>query len=346
MAVYFFDGMNVYAIGQDDSDLIEAGYLVSGTNIKMTADGRYGGNAVRMNNSAGWLRKNLDVSADLWVIQGWLKCSTLPSSPAHFIQFQDSAARVLVALRITGDGRLKLYDADGYVGQTAAGKITNEQYHYFEFKVAINDCSGSAAVRIDGTLIFNQGSIDTSYGSNPDRIILSGTGPDTNQAYWDDLILINDLGGSGVAKDWIGRKRVLELKGIADTSQEDWSRSAGSDSYSLLNENIPGDHDGDLTYINDDTPGQETRIELEKLGVGPAIFAVNTLSAARETEADGTALRHTLKSGASTYESGDIDLETTYQTDRTVWELDPNGDIDWTVAAVNAVREGVKLVSV
>jgi hypothetical protein len=76
-----------------------------------------------------------------------------------------------------------------------------------------------------------------------------------------------------------------------------------------------------------------------------SVFAVQTCLWAAKSDAGARTTCHVTRSGGADYDGTAFAPATTYTYYQKLMELDPNGDIAWTIANVNAAEFGYKVVT-
>jgi len=218
---------------------------------------------------------------------------------------------------------------DAYVDdvKVADGTIEVSMNDWFQVQFyAVIDNAGSIGVRIDG-----HQSIDYSGDTQPAGAAGAsyvrfqggavGTGlPD----YYDDLVW-----GEG---GYLGSLRCYEKRPTADTAQDDWTPSVG-ENYECVDETPENDADYNSTAVS----AQADELVLEDFdGSDKTPRAVVAWLRAREESATGESVKVGVDSNGTD--------ETTTHALSTDWEYyfhvaddDPDGDIPWADAAIDAL---------
>lgn len=148
------------------------------------------------------------------------------------------------------------WDAYGSAGKVADGTIqindATPQWHHYQIHIVISSTgTGVVQTKIDGVLDVNYSGATASSGGHCDFIRLSGgTNVVGATCRIDDLIF-----GTG---DWPGDLRIDPIYPTADTADEDWLLSTGSDSYALIDEVPMSESD----YLYTTTDGDQTIVEM------------------------------------------------------------------------------------
>ena len=338
------DGFDVY---DDWEDMEAAGWDMSGAYLyTQITSGRWpGGNSVRLYHSASVNAKiSTTASGNEFGIQSAFKVEQRQTE--NFISVSNDGG-VCFRLVLVSNGTLYLYDSNNsLVAQSSVWpSILDNTWHYLEVWATI-DNSGHALVKVDGVTVLDE-DLDTQNGTtNVDAVqIYSASDVSDKGTCWDDIVLMDAAGTRLNAL--IGDSRIDTLVPDADTAQEDFTCSSGSDSFALLDDTIPGDHDGDTSFIYSTTAGHKTRCELEAVSIAAlAVHAIALVSVMKMTTGGHTVVAHgTIRSNGTDEDGTSRTLTVSYVPYRDIWELDPDGDVAWTEASVSALEVGVGLVS-
>lgn len=152
----------------------------------------------------------------------------------------------------------------------------------------------------------------------------------------DDLYIRDDTARFGPV-------RVATRYPDADTAQDDWQKSEGSDAFSLVDDE---EFDGDGTYIFGSDADDEVRMTAsDGLGIVETVHAVAVRSSNKKTDGASRTLANVLKSGTTEVEGSEEDLETSYSSQLDIWVNNPDTAAAWTGAEALAVEFGVKVKS-
>jgi hypothetical protein len=149
-------------------------------------------------------------------------------------------------------------------------------------------------------------------------------------------------GSGGSYNDFIGQRRVQVIVPDADTADVDWTPSAGSDHYPLVDDLDPDD---DTTYIEDTVTDNEDIWKYEDItGFDSSVDALSLITDVRVTDVTPYDLKTVVKSGGTKYDSA---AETIGGTDYLMKDRlmvdDPNTGSSWTQNGINSVEMGVKV---
>lgn len=356
MSIRLMDSTQLYGAVEGASvPLGEAGYTSNGfSSIDIVAGaGKFGGNTFRCSNALVKLKyywSGGGPTSKIWIMGAYVLWEGWAGAQYNFMEIGRPAGElsesVNCGIRRGNDGSIEIYDStDTKVASSAASVIATPftTYYYIEFKAYEDDSAGYATVKVNGTQVVTVSSIDTRANAgyaNEVRWKAQAGGVYMN---FDQLVVFDGDGEAWEVRDFIGPKRLWVLGGTADTAQEDWDRSAGSDSYALINDTAPGGHNGDTDYLQEDTNLGQTRVAVANL---PGIInpvALNTVITAKDISGL-PAINHVLKSGTVHFSNLDYNLNGgSWKANRRVWPRDPaSGGIPWTDSAVNALEKGVR----
>jgi hypothetical protein len=102
----------------------------------------------------------------------------------------------------------------------------------------------------------------------------------------------------------------------------------------------------DTDYVYSSNPGDLDVYNLQDLTVAPSgIAAVVSRVAMRKSDTGARTACSQFKSGAFTQDQPTLNLAVTYGWQVANFPVDPNTSVAWTMAGVNAVQLGVKVVA-
>jgi len=286
---------------------------------------------------------------------------SLPSVPSE-IYFRLAARRTaqtgphaayLIWLQILGGGTHQLQFWNDFSNNLislkrggtviASGGALGSQWVCIEVYVLIHPTNGIVYVWQNGVLIISftgntrNGTASEITGINFGSI----AGAECYCTMEFDDFAINDTTGS-VNNGRIGQGGIVALWPNADTADKDFSRSVGSDNYSLVNSFPP---DGDTTYVEAGTIGDLDLYQHQQIGGAGTVDAVWLTLTGRVVNGAAAPIQPTIKSVATTMVgSPPIYLVNTYATQGRLFETDPNGGIPWTTTAVNSALIGMTVV--
>ena len=215
------------------------------------------------------------------------------------------------------------------------GAVTHavQTWHLVQFHVVI-DNSGTIETRIGGIDDISY-SGDTQPGETTAiekvRVFQYVAGVNYIDSYVDDLVFGSD--------DWPGDIRfAAALVPDSDTAQKDWTPSAGSLNYDLVDDVPPNDSEyisaGSVNYkdlygLSDWSPS----------GSEEPQFIVDWMRAKKDV-AEPCNIESLVKSGSTESSSGSISIDTDWTYYSTVIDEDPDTSAEWTESGINALQIG------
>lgn len=238
-------------------------------------------------------------------------------------------------------GIISAFKGDGtLLAQSSTFAIIEGDWHFVEFDITIDNAAGSARIVVDSVEAINVTGVDTRNGGavgTADRIYLccsTGGFPNANRHYFDNLY-VGDPYGTGLI-ELAGPVRVDVLTPNANDSVA-FTPSAGAN-YENIDDATPDD---DGTYNETLSDGVADDFTLPSLPDDSlTIYAVQVRSVAARNGAGVAAIANRLISGATTDVSASESLAGSYEELTTLFELNPDGDVEWDDDAIDALKVG------
>lgn len=285
-------------------------------------------------------------SAPQTMIIGFAFKPVTPRDATGFLTLNDPANTVN-HITLTHDATLNVQVRRGTHAGTILGTHTvplvEDEWHYIELKVTIDNTVGAVELRINGpdsnTLILS--SVDTQNGATPDiGWVAIGNGTvAASPYYWqyDDLYILDDQGSK--LNDFLGDTRVQLLLPASNGSQNDMTPLSGSN-YQNVDE---ADPDDDTSYNSSPTPGDRDLYNITNV-FPEDVHAVALNIRARKDQAGNLQHRAVIKNGASEALGPDTPLVAAYSNYQTLLEDAPGGG-DWDQTKLNASEFGLDVRS-
>lgn len=330
--------------GVTEANMTDGLYAEVGAGFQLsTINPRTGTHSGLRSSGAALLRRVLG-GAKTTVGQGLaMHINQLPGSNNQFVicDFRDTAnaVQLTVVLQSTGIIAIKRGGPAGTeLGATASPAIVAQAYQHVETLVTFDDTVGSVEVRVNGVTVLSLTGVDTVQSANVEcsQVAIFTNSSDVT-VFIDDYFVYDDTGSFN--NTFIGDRRVLTLFPNADTAQEDWVPSTGTDSFAMVDEADPDDDSTFLSAAAGLSPSPVTELGLDNLpsGVG-SISAVMTLHRSRKTDAATANMQASVVSGASASVGADRPLTEQYTYYGDVIEADPDTAAPFTPAAVDALK--------
>lgn len=342
MSLLFFDGFEIYAT----ADISKRWNSVTGSPAINAGGGRRSGGALyapNNGNSSHNVSKSLGGNYSTVVMGFNFNPNIFESSISTFAQLLDGST-VQVSLRLNTSGTISVCLGASTIIDTSTTAITANSDNYLEFKVTIHDTTGSFDLRLNGTSILSGSSVDTKSSSNAyvNTVLLGTTGGLTVKTWkFDDFYILN-TSGSAPNNDFLGDVRIDAVYPTADGNYTDWTPSAGSDHYALVDETTPNGTD----YVSSSTAAQQ---DSYVMGNPPTlsseiIYGVQVSVAALKDDAGSRSIKVGVRSNTTDSVSASKALSTYQAYYSHILETDPDTGIAWTPEGVNAVEALIESV--
>lgn len=234
------------------------------------------------------------------------------------------------------------------LGTSDNNLFAHDVANFFEIKATIGDSVGEVIVQNNGVAVYTLSNVDTKQTANAsfgavtfrpwDVPFVGYAGFSIDDFYYCDTT----AGASSYPTDtFLGDVGIVTLFVVGNDSVA-WSPLTGQN-WQMVDEPAFG---GDASYNSSATPGDEDRFNFETLPAAVLqAIAVQITGAYRKDDVGGRTLKQGLKSGSTESYGATRALPNDYAYFSDVYEADPDGSVDWTVAAVNALKGACNLVS-
>jgi len=270
-----------------------------------------------------------------------------PGSYNHSYMAWYKGGTILGSIRFAYNNPLRICNSAGTIVATGTTLLLQNIWYLIEIHVKIAD-SGNYDVKIEGLTEASLAySGDTKPGADADfdRILfyIASQGVVTNSYSIDDIGL-NDTAG-GADDSWCGEGKIIRMYPNDDVTTELTQYPALTDHHADVDE-VPAD--GDTTYVQGTVVDEEDLYELTASGLVAAdvdnISRVWVESRTKDTTATGGTALLFISSNAVVDDGPDVTLTTSYDTRVSSGEFlqDPDGPAAWDVAALDALRAGVR----
>lgn len=344
MAIQVIDGFDLYnGVGANTG--VQAKWINNGT-FSMVA-GRFGGQAFRIGTGASnsgsqriWPSNYAEFTVGIAV--RYYVFPTVTNSAGHIIFMDSTSTQCGITVNTSGAVEIRRFTTlttSTTLATSANSVISANTWHYIEMETVINDTTGSMNVYVDGVLAVSVSGADTKTSANnyANRISIGNSQGNTAAAGsidFDDYYLTDSA-------TRLGERRVETLMPNADTAQKDFTRSAGSDNFALVDEALSN---GDTDYVQGSTVGNLDRYTHAGFSVPPtAISAVQLTSFALKTDANSRSIALHARSGATDSDGPNYALAASYGKFDRILETDPATSTAWTPTGVNSLQFGPKV---
>jgi hypothetical protein len=226
-----------------------------------------------------------------------------------------------------------------------AGSTVFDPNAWHIVELFVDGANGQAILKVDGvTQAAKTGGLGSGFTSF-DRFMfgIGNLGYGGHASAWFDDIAVNDTSGP-TENSWCGPGGIYLLKPNADQSPLEWSPSAGTTHYTLVDETPVDIND----YIYAETPGTADRFGLSDLPPqAREVRAVQPIGYFALTESGEAWVRMRLVSGASSYDAGTAYLVTVHPNAEhrrfAILSQSPFTGSAWTPSEVNDLSLQVEI---
>lgn len=336
MALLFIDGFD-HMVGS--TGLSSKWGTVGGT--VSTASARSG--AVGLNVTSTQISKALPASGGFVFGVAVKVIGTVLWGSYDLLQARESTT-VHLTLSTNGSNQLCVKRGSTVLA-TGTTFLAQNNWYYIEFKGVIDSVAGSYAVQIDGVAEPNLSAtaVNTRNGGTTgqwDRLALNGSNHN-----FDDLYVC-DLSGSA-NNDFLGSCKVETRMALADFvlpgSNHGLTPSTGTDHGALVDETTPNASD----YNYSDTVGTKDTYKLPALAFTPsgAVYGIQTNLFVAKSDSGTRTVCAVVRSGGTDYDGTGFVPSTSFGFRSEIRQVNPATGLPWTVADLNALEVGMKIVS-
>lgn len=295
--------------------------------------------------SGGGYVKNLDSTKTSLIIGASIRVVPYENTYTEplLLGVRDANAQVAHLVKIGEDGRLKLYRwqyGNEDLISTSVATAAARGWHYIELQVTQGSSNGVLSVRINGILAIQMNAQNTIQGGGQLLTAFLGAIPGQSCPLTLDVddFYIADTSGT-INNTFLGDVRVDALKAQADGSLNQWTVTpSGTAAWEAVSD------EDETTNITAPSAGLRQSFDVAPLPVmaTPAVFGVQLTMLARKTDAGLGKLKGLVVSGAQTAVSPEVILQEQQAWQCSLFERNPNGNVQWTEAAFNAAEFGVE----
>lgn len=345
MALLVFEGFDSI---NSVTDLITGPFnsVLGGTNPTInTANARTGsGNCVGLNGavSPGMQLLKATGGSGSTIIIG---AAMITNNGKGFIgAFNGAVCQVSFACDTSGT--LTVYrgsPATGTLLGTASTIALASVYNYFELQVTVTTASGSIVARVNGQIVINLSSLNTSFDGTSiiNQIGVGNTYTSVGNAGYLDDLYVSDLSGNAPYNTFLGDVHVSTLFPSANGTVS-WTPSSGQNWQNVSETAM----DSDTSYNTCLVPGQIDLFSTPGLTTTPiTIYGVQIKMATRMEGAGNDSIAGVISSNSIVQIGSSQAVLSNYTYVDQVFTVDPNTAGAWTKAGVNAAQYGYKRIS-
>lgn len=261
------------------------------------------------------------------------------------VVFSTDASSESVAVNMTASGALSVRYG-GLAGTTTTSTNTTfqvGQVYYLEVAVYTHNTNGAIRIDVDG---LNDSDVTLT---SVDTLGISGA--DIGDIEFNsDAIIIDDVhveigtGTSIGSGDMLGPLVVRTLYPQSDGTHTDFSLSAGSDHYALVDE-AQANEDTDYIHTSTASDRDSFNFDLSDLGTVDTIQDIQLVTSIRKEDPGTarTANQFSITTGPTTTDESSFAVGDNYVFERNIRETNPGSAAAWTTS--DSLEVGVRLVS-
>lgn len=351
MALLWIDGFDHYTTtnGADFPD-VEGGAYAVNHKFEVRTMPELGGFGIRTTNFVGnaheWGRKVLPSAVSSGVLgvgfHYYLHTGELSNSSNTYgiVSFRSAGGAGLYHIGFSqgsnsfGTPTLSIYQGTNTTPiATSVSTLSENTLFHIEVQIGIASGTGYIEARVNGETYVRADNLTTNGTAIAGVSLMSTVNGNTswNQGHYYDNLYIYDGTGS-VNNDWLGERNVFTLMPDGDSLDQDWTPSAGSDGYAMIDE-IPAD-DG-ATYVESTTVGDTSNFTVAALpSSNIAILGVQTVLKATKTGTDPATVSFGPQGDLGAAQAMTQDE---YRYYHSISEIDPSTTNPWLLSDVNSL---------
>lgn len=334
MSIAWMESFDFY--GANIANALLRGYT-RGSNSSAIASGasaRTGTSYLNINNSNPnnqWFQKALD-SAQTIVGQGvGINFQSVPTltGGVHIGLRWGSSNRTIIQVVLNPLLGFNVYGGTTLLGSTTNNLIVTGTYYWIEGKV-ICGTGGTASfeLRVNGATVL------TITGLTIVSLNVCALGKEIGgegSAFYDDWVIWDGNGTQN--NDFLGDRRIVTLYPNADTALAQWTPTPAGTGFSCIDEANPSDTD----FVTANNAGDISEFNKQAIPADVnTVAAVCPVARAFKDSAGPSTFRVGINSAGNVINSGEFLPNTTVAYFSQIFEENPNGNIPWTKAAVDA----------
>jgi len=346
MALLFIDSFDHYQAAEITKKYTSGGALIT------AGAGRCGTAALEF-NGGGYVQRGMLFGSNT-VICGfaWKQDSSLSLGGSSLIALMSNEG-THCAISKQADGSIRFTSPADPVPvsvSSAPGLLHMDTWYYIELKVLLHDSAGTAEVRINNVTVLTysgqtNGEYPTGISYAPIPLppeMFHANGESNNHTWIDDLYILD---GSGPApwNTFLGDCRVEYLKPRANGALQEWPTVVGAAHWFAVNDNATPDEDGSYVEANAANLTDTYRYDPTGLPTGQPVYGAQLSLYAEKTETGPRVIAPVMNTVVGPPNYGPSYLSYQYYT--VPYATNPATGLAWTVATINAIDAGVKVIS-
>jgi len=354
MAYIFDEPMSGYTTR---TDLPTSGWSVGTTWTYSNTNGRHGVGGLLCNSFGSSLSRGFTAvtTNDSVYVQFAIKweLGARVNEAAFLTLYNDAGTDECLRLIRMPNNSVRVHNAAGAVAGTSAGvPLVEGVWHVICVKAEIGKNPGLVDVYVNDlttpALALPAVNLTDGVATGCDMLFFTQGGNEagSNYSISDIFVWSSTAGPTADWDDVIGDKRSYLLLPTAEDGLNEWTPFSGTDNALMVDDPLTAQYDSDITYVSISAANKTDELVLANLPIGiVGIIGVVSVLSARKTDAGAEvgALSHRIRSAAIPATVATGALTTGYNNYAGMFLLDPDGNVAWTKAKVDALIVGFKV---
>jgi hypothetical protein len=273
----------------------------------------------------------------------WFKSSAAPSAARALLQTVNAAGTANVIAQINATGGIQLVNASAVtVNVASSGNVCDGNWHWIEGKYSItNGGNNSMSLTVDNVTLTGPAQ---NYGSSIVNNAVAFFASNLFSYQIDDFVFYDDNGNVPLAGTSfpLGPQLISTIRPASDSAVNFATVVGGTGTHaSALSETVG---DGDTSYVQDNTSGDQDLYGYGALSYTPASIAGVMANAYAESPNPGAInFKQICKNSATQTDGTSTNLVGPYATYQQEFGVNPNGGGAWTATTLATALFGVKI---
>jgi hypothetical protein len=336
MAVIFMDGFDWYAT----ADLFKRWTNYSGItvwSVSAASARAASGQGLLMSAGSGYVYKSfganyvsglLGFAVQLPVTTASVQIATIFDGTTEQCSIRTNASSVITVNQGTT------------VKATGSTVISSATWYYIEFKFTINGSTGVAQVKLNGAAeIASTGSLDLTGTANNYWNGIALNRPNISTQF-DDVYLLDTTTGSNT--DFLGPVQVVARYPDGNGNASSWTPNGGSN-MGCVSEPY---EDGHTSFVQSATANQIDTYTMQNLpAAAGSVYALAQHTVAAQDGGAARTIAPVYRISGTDYVGTNVNTSASYQFLSEVKDVSPATSAAWTVAEVDGLESGFKLIA-
>jgi len=366
MALVFMDGFDHYAT----DDILkkwdyEGGYIWGSNAIQASLHRRYATKYLWLYDH--WVEKDIVdtvTGSDIYTFVVGAALYYQTSAEPVSIQLLNAYRHCQIRITTSTSGKVQIYRGyNSLIEETDPAYVSPNTWYHIEAKVFVDESSGSYEVKLNEVTVLSGSGVNTH--ANPTeggvtKVRIGGGQYAGGGAGIDDFYLLDGNASDDPSypnNDFLGDCRIDVIYPDAPGTYTDFTPSDGANYENVDDGSFSyngGDIDDDDTYNQSNNVGDKDCYNLDSVQVlGTPIYAAAQNTCARKTDAGKRYVTQFVRINSTNYfrdtgltlDDGEWHLTDNYKVIQRPMDTNPDTDLAWTEANLNAVESGIEITT-